>query len=92
MISFLHNTLCRDGTCFKHESVFDVHNRDLWTPDNPPVILELGHHVRFTLSVWAGIVGNIAVGPYPLTAQRHHRFLETVLTGLLEVASRAAVR
>jgi hypothetical protein len=32
------------------------------------------------------------VGPYPLTAQRHHRFLETVLTGLLEVASRAAVR
>jgi hypothetical protein len=43
--------------------------------------------VRFSVSVWAGIVGDIVVGPYllpdRLTAQQYRNFLETVLPGLL---------
>jgi hypothetical protein len=46
------------------------------------------YQICFSISFWAGIIGNIVMGPYllpdRLTAQRHHDFLETVLPGLLE--------
>jgi hypothetical protein len=68
--------------------VFNVHNSHLWARDNPHAIRERGYQVRFSISVWAGIVGDIVVGPYllpdRLTAQRYRDFLETLLPGLLE--------
>jgi hypothetical protein len=85
---FLHNILWTDEACFTREGVFNVHNSHLWKRDNPHAIRERGYQVRFSVSVWAGIVGVTVVGPYllpdRLTAQRYHGFLETVLPGLLE--------
>jgi hypothetical protein len=71
---FLH-ILWTDEACFTREGVFNVHNSHLWAQDNPHAIRERGYQVRFSVSVWAGIVGDI------LTAQRYCDFLETVLLG-----------
>jgi hypothetical protein len=85
---FLHNILWTDEACFTREGVFNVHNSHLWARDNPHAIRERGCQVCFRVSVWAGIVGDIVVGPYllpgRLTAQRYRDFLKTVLPGLLE--------
>jgi hypothetical protein len=35
----------------------------LWVPDNPPAIRDHEYQVRFSVSVWAGIVGDIVLGP-----------------------------
>jgi hypothetical protein len=44
--------------------------------------------VRFSVSAWAGAVGDTDVEPYllpdRLSAQRYRELLETVLSGLLE--------
>jgi hypothetical protein len=89
----LHNILWTVEACFTCEGVFNVYNSHLWARDNPYVIRERGYQVCFSVSVWAGIVGDIVVGPYllpdRLTAQRYRDFLETVLPGLLEVVSLA---
>jgi hypothetical protein len=83
----LHDILWTDEACFTREGVFNVLNSHFWAQDNPHVIRERGYQVRFSVSVWAGIVRNIVVGPYllpdRLTAQRYRDFLETVLPGLL---------
>jgi hypothetical protein len=63
---FLHNILWTDETCFTHEGVFNVHNSHFWAWDNPHAIREHGCQVRFSVSIWANIVGDIVVGPYLL--------------------------
>jgi hypothetical protein len=84
---FLHNILWTDKACFTRKDLFKVHNSRLWARDNPHTIRERGYQVRFSVSVLAGIVGDIVVGPYLLPdtlTQRYRDFLETVLPGLLE--------
>jgi hypothetical protein len=82
---FLHNILWTDEACFTREGLFNVH---VLARNNPHAVSERGYQVRFSLSVWAGIVGIIVVGPYllpdKLTAQRYRDILETVLPGLFE--------
>jgi hypothetical protein len=63
--------------------VFNAHNSRLCAPENH-AICERGYQVRFSVSIWAGIVGDIVVGPYLLMAQWCHDFLETLLSGLPE--------
>jgi hypothetical protein len=78
---FLHNILWSDEACFTREGVFNVHNSHVWARDNTHAIRERGYQVRFSVRVWAGIVGYIVVGPYllpeRLTAQRFRDFLES---------------
>jgi hypothetical protein len=85
---FLHNILWAGEAFSTHEGVFNVHNSHLWARDNPHAIRERGYQVRLSVSVWAGVDGDIVMGPYllpdRLTAQRYRDFLETVLPGLLE--------
>jgi hypothetical protein len=46
-----------------HEGVINIHNSHLWTWDNPQAICEHGCEAHFSVSIWDGIVGDIAVGP-----------------------------
>jgi hypothetical protein len=84
----VHTILWTDEACFTREGVFSIHSSHLWARDNPHAICERGYQARFSVRVWAGIVGDIVVGPCllseRLTAQRYREFLETVLPGLLE--------
>jgi hypothetical protein len=55
--------LWTDEACFTREGVLNVYNSHLWAQDNPHAIRERGYEVRFSVSVWAGIIGDIVVGP-----------------------------
>jgi hypothetical protein len=61
------------------EVVFNIHNSHMWARDNPHANRERGYQVHFSVSVWAGTVGDIVVGPYlppeKLTAQLYLDFL-----------------
>jgi hypothetical protein len=63
---------------YQVDSVHPTPRRDIHA------IRERGCHVRFSLSVWAGIVGALPWAPDRLAAQQYHDFLGTVLPGLLE--------
>jgi hypothetical protein len=83
---FLQNILLEDDTCFMHEDEFNVHGSQLWTCDNIHAICKRGINFA-SLNFSAEIVGDIAVGPYPvpsrLTAGRCRDFPKTVLLGCL---------
>jgi hypothetical protein len=91
---FLHNILWTNNVCCTCEGVFNIHNSHLWAWYNPHAICE--HHVCVCVcvcvSVWAGIIGDIVVGPNVLPerliAKQYHNFLETVLPELLAVRQR----
>jgi hypothetical protein len=48
---------------FTRQGVFNVHNIHFCTRDNPHAFREHEYEVRFSVSVVAGIAGNIVVGP-----------------------------
>jgi hypothetical protein len=61
----LCNILWTDEGCFLCFRVrFNINNSHVWARDNPYAIRERGHQVRFRVSVWAGTVGDIFVGPH----------------------------
>jgi hypothetical protein len=80
--------LWTDETCSTGEYVFSVRDGHLWARDDPHAIRECGYWVHFSISIWAGIVGNIVMKPCllpgRLPTQQYNVFLETVLPGLLE--------
>jgi hypothetical protein len=61
---FLKCILWSDEVAFTREGVYNSHNGHLWTQHNPHVTREWGHQVRWSINVWAGIIGNCVVGPY----------------------------
>jgi hypothetical protein len=77
---FLHTILWTDEICFPREGAFGVHNSHLWALDHPHDIREHVHQVRFSVSVWTGVVGVI---DRP-TALRHRDFMQSVLLWLPE--------
>lgn len=50
------------------ESMFNFRGSHLWAWDNPHAILECGYEVSFSMSIWDGNAGDIAVGPCLLEA------------------------
>jgi hypothetical protein len=75
---FSHHILRTDESCFTRESVFSVHNSQLWARDNL-------HAIHFSLSVRAEIVEVTVMSPCllpeRLTIQRCRDFLESALLG-----------
>jgi hypothetical protein len=67
--------------------VFNITSH-LLAQDNPHAICKHGYPVHFCVSIWAGIVKDIVVGPCllneMLTAQWYRDFLETVLLWLFK--------
>jgi hypothetical protein len=52
-----------DEECNTGEDAFNVHNSHIGVWDNPCGIRELGYQVRFNVSIWHGMVGEIFMGP-----------------------------
>lgn len=86
--SFSSHILFTDEAYFTRDGVFNMHNNHFWTENNPHVIRANRHQHRFSVNVWAGIIGNHLIGPYllppRLTGRIYHIFLRDVLRGLLE--------
>ena len=85
---FADRILFTDEAFFCREGVFNIHNSHHWQVNNPHVIYPHSHQHRFSVNVWAGIVGDNLIGPYlmpsPLTGAVYREFLQEVLPQLLE--------
>lgn len=79
-----------DEATFTREGVFNSHNTHMWSEENPHATRTHAAQQRFSVNVWAGIVGNHLVGPYllpqRLTGANYLCFLQEVLPQLLDDA------
>ena len=64
--------------------MFNYHNVHLWVGENLRRIRPYAAKHRFSMNVWAGLVGNELAGPYllpsPLTSENYLIFLQEVFT------------
>lgn len=80
--------LFTDKACFTRDGVFNSRNNHLWCDENPNAKLIRAHQRRFSVNVWAGIVGEYVIGPYilpkRLNGENYYTFLNDVLPDLLD--------
>lgn len=85
---FLGNVLFTDEAGFSREGIFNNRTSHVWAAENPHAIYEAGHQVKFSVNVWAGVIGNFLVGPYilpnRLNSPTYLVFLRDILPELLE--------
>lgn len=82
------NILWTDEALFTRVGLFNHHNEHWWSFRNPHVIREDHHQVRFSVNVWAGIIGDKILGPYfiqgHLTGGTYLEMLRSVITDFVE--------
>lgn len=80
--------LYTDEAQFTREGVFNQHNLHQWREENPHAVREHGFQHRYSVNVWAGILGDRIIGPHifpgTLTGNMYSAFLEFILPQLLE--------
>lgn len=86
--NFSSKILFTDEAQFTREGIFNSHNMHCWAEVNPHVTRERGYQHRFSVNVWAGILGNRLIGPHifpgPLNGDMYTAFLQFTLPQLLE--------
>lgn len=82
------NILWTDEATFTRVGLFNQHNEHFWAFNNPHVIRECAHQVRFSVNVWAGIVNGHVIGPHfitgNLTGGSYLDMLRNVIPDLLD--------
>ncbi|KAJ4444692.1 hypothetical protein ANN_06489 [Periplaneta americana] len=81
--------LFTDEAQFTRDGITHFHNQHVWAYENPRASVPPSHHqVRFSLNMWAGIIGDRLVGPHVLvnrlTGQAYTNFLENTIPHVLE--------
>lgn len=59
--SFLEKVLFTDEASFSRQGIFNCRTSHIWDSDNPNATIIRGHQERFSVNVWAGIIGNILI-------------------------------
>ncbi|KFM62783.1 hypothetical protein X975_16257, partial [Stegodyphus mimosarum] len=54
---FIAHILCTDESFFTRDGVFNHHNSHMWSQVNPYAVRPQKHQERWSLNVWAGILG-----------------------------------
>lgn len=89
------NILWTDEATFTRVGLFNQRNEHFWSFNNPHVIRECAHQVRFSVNVWAGIVNGHLIGPHfvtgHLTGAIYSEMLRTVIPDLLDDVPLAVV-
>ncbi|GFW46040.1 DUF4817 domain-containing protein [Trichonephila clavipes] len=84
---FASSMLFCDEATFSREGVINTHNAHMWALNNPHSTQPRAMQQRFTVNVWAGIVGDSLLGPYilphRLDSHKYLVFLQEVLPELL---------
>lgn len=85
---FLEQVLFTDEASFTREGIFNNRTSHVWAAENPNAIFVAGHQEKFSINVWAGIIGNFLVGPYilpnRLNSPTYLVFLRDILPELME--------
>jgi hypothetical protein len=96
---FLSTILFTDEAVFNQDGIYNTRNSHIWADVNPRAKFPRKPQHRYSVNVWAGIVGNKLIGPYLLPSRlnglSYEVFLRDVLPGLLEdvpLAVRANIR
>lgn len=80
--------LFTDEAQFTREGIFNHQNQHEWSAENRHITREHGHQHRYSVNVWAGIVGDRLIGPHilpaTLTGDIYAAFLQWTLPELLE--------
>lgn len=86
--NFTRNILFTDESIFSHEGIYNAHNWHEWAVENPHIIRVRGFQQRFSINMWAGILGDRLVGPFilpqRLNGDNYANFLSQHLPELLE--------
>ena len=61
--NFLKNILWTDESMLNREGITNLHNLHYYSQENPHMVLEKKHQIRFSLNVWAGVIGKTYFRP-----------------------------
>lgn len=85
---FPSSILFTDEAIFSRQGIFNQHNIHEWSHTNPRSCKPRAAQQRFSVNVWAGIIGDYLIGPYLLPSrldgEKYRIFLKEVLPKLLE--------
>ncbi|GBM11271.1 hypothetical protein AVEN_267832-1 [Araneus ventricosus] len=85
---FPATVLFTDEASFTREGIVNTHNAHMWAMDNPHASVLWKSQQRFSVNVWAVILGDYLLGPYLLpellNEARYLVFLQHVLAELLQ--------
>lgn len=85
---FLDKVLFTDEAGFTREGIVNFHNSHVWADVNPYAFFEGRFQDKFSINVWAGILGDRLIGPYfmprRLDGPAYVNFLAEILPELLE--------
>ena len=81
--------LFTDQYMFTTDGILNLHDMHVWADENLHAQVYLSHEHRFSVNVWAGIIGDHIIGPYllpiSLTGPIYLTFIRDVLPNLLDV-------
>lgn len=93
---FLNCIIWSDETKFTNSGIFNRHNEHIWSIENPMENREIRNQIRFSVNVWAGMCGNIILGPYifneNLNGELYLQFLSTEFQAYLAEIPLALLR
>jgi hypothetical protein len=83
-----YSRVMTDECCFTRDGILNYHNTHHWADANPHAICQMNSQYRFSVNIWAGIVGTQLIGPYVLPrrlmGEVYLNFLQFNLPELLE--------
>ena len=86
--TMLDKILWTDESQFTRDGITNFHNLHAWAPENPHLKKQTSFQHRFSVNVWAGVIGNNLIGPFilppRLNSNNYLDFLQTQLPELLE--------
>lgn len=86
---FFKKILWTDESLFTRQGVFNFHNMHMWNTENPTAEREMSFQKRFSINVWAAVVGDRFLGPHifhgSLTGAMYLDFLQHDLPQMLDV-------
>ncbi|KAJ4440099.1 hypothetical protein ANN_08232 [Periplaneta americana] len=87
-LNFPALVLFTDEAQFTRDGITNFHNQHVWAYENPRATVPSHHQVRFSLNMWAGIIGDRLVGPHVLVnrltgGQAYTNFLENTIPHVL---------
>lgn len=83
----LPSILWSDESMFTRNGAINIHNIHHWSDENPRVVRRTNFQHRFSVNLWAGIIGDQIIGPIVLpnrlNAEEYFNFLQNDLIDLL---------
>lgn len=86
--NFTSRIMWTDEANFSRDGFFNQRNSHYYSLENPHVVYERNHQYRFSVNVWAGIMGTRLIGPvflpHRLNAEHFMHFLENDFQNFLD--------